>query len=243
MARREGSHNQMHAVPHRPAPRPAPRGFTILETMMALTIILVGVLAVIQAQRSFLYNNIWSSHAATANYLANEIREFTRALPRHDRFAGGLYFTFPGDPDSLAGWGPEPGDDSPEDLDDLDDFDGAVFGDAATLPDGFTEVTRFDGPINAFGAVVTETNWDGTVQTIDQGGDTVPVSMRGWTQIVTVEKVDPWDYATPVPDNEFEPNVRDVDEYPLLVTVRVLYQGEFAEEAPPVTEVSWVVSP
>jgi hypothetical protein len=176
--------------------------------MMAMTILIVGVLAVIQAQRSFLYNNIWSSHAATANYLANEIRELTRAFPRHDRFAGGLYFATPGDAGTLTGWGTEPGDDNPDDLDDLDDFDGAVFGDAAALPEGFTEANRFDGPINAFGSVITETLWDGTVEMVEEG---VPVSMRGWTQIVTVDKVDPWDYATVVPDATFDNGVRDVD--------------------------------
>lgn len=207
---------------------------------MALTIILVGVLAVIQAQRSFLYNNVWSSHAATANYLANELRELTRAFPRHDRFAGGLYFAVDGDADSLAGWGPEIGDDDPSDLDDLDDFDGAVFGDAATLPEGFTEESRFDGPINAFGTVITETLWDGSTEMLDEDN---AVSMRGWTQIVSVRKVDPWDYSVVLENNATEDGVRDVDEYPLLVTVRVLYQGEFSEEAPPVTEVSWVVPP
>ena len=243
MARRFGSPNSTHP------PRPAVRarrvrtGFTLLETMLALTIVLVGVLAVVQAQQSFLYNNVWSSHAATANYLANEVREMTRAFPRHDRFSGGLYLAVAGDPSSLTGWGPEPGDDLPSDLDDLDDLDGAVFGDAATLPEGFTEVTRFDGPVNAFGDVIPETLWDGATETVEAGGEQVAVSMRGWTQIVTVEKVDPWDYSTVVPNEELEANVRDVDEYPLLVTVRVLYQGEFSESAPSVTEVSWVVPP
>ena len=235
MARRTGTNQSRHTPTLRRA-----RAFTLLETMMALTIILVGVLAVIQAQRSFLYNNIWSSHAATATYLANEIRELTRAFPRHDRFAGGLYFTSPGDEGSLTGWGPEAGDDAPDDLDDLDDFDGAVFGNAATLPEGFDEITRFAGPINAFGEVITETLWDGSVEL---AAEDVPVSMRGWTQIVTVQKVDPWDYSTVVPDAEVEDGVRDVDEYPLLVTVRVLYQGEYSEEAPAVTEVSWVIPP
>lgn len=243
MARRFGSPNSSHSLGPALRARPVRPGFTLLETMLALTIVLVGVLAVVQAQQSFLYNNVWSSHAATANYLANEVREMTRAFPRHDRFSGGLYLAVAGDPSSLAGWGPEPGDDLPSDLDDLDDLDGAVFGDAAALPVGFTEVTRFDGPVNAFGEVIPETKWDGSTETVEAGGAEVNVSMRGWTQIVTVEKVDPWDYATVVLDNELEANVRDVDEYPVLVTVRVLYQGAFAESAPTVTEVSWVVPP
>jgi len=234
--------------PTNPEVRPTPSavtrdGFTLLETMLALTIVIVGVLAVVQAQQSFLFNNVWSSHAATANYLANEIREMTRVFPRHDRFSGGLYLATPGDADTLTGWGVEPGDDAPADLDDLDDLDGAVFGDSTTLPDGFTMVNRYDGPINSFGEMIPETMWDGSTEMTTVDGDEVAVSMRGWTQIVTVHKVDPWDYSTIVDDNQFEAGVRDVDDYPLLVTVQVLYQGAFSESAPPVTEVSWVVPP
>lgn len=221
----------------------APRGFTLLETLLALTITLVGVLSVMQAQRSFLYNNQWSSQAATANYLANEIRELTRSFPRHDQTSGGIYLTVPGDPNSLAGWGPEPNEVSVGDLDDLDDLDGAVFGNAVNLPADFTMTRRYPGPINAFGEVITETKWDGTEETVEVDGETVPVSMRGWTQIVTVEKVDPWDYSVVVPDNEYETGVRDVDEYPLKVTVTVLYEGTWTLAAPAITQVSWIVPP
>jgi hypothetical protein len=211
--------------------------------MLALTITLVGVLSVMQAQRSFLYNNQWSSHAATANYLANELRELTRSFPRHDKTSGGIYYTIPGDPDSLAGWGPEPNEVEVADIDDLDDLDGAVFGNAVNLPDGFTMTRRYPGPINAFGQVITETKWDGTEEVVEVDGESVPVSMRGWTQIVTVEKVDPWNYSVVVPDNESDTGVRNVDEYPLKVTVTVLYEGTWTLEAPAITEVSWIVPP
>jgi len=218
-------------------------GFTLLETMLAMTIVLVGVLSVLQAQRSFLYNNQWSTHAATASYLANEVRELTRALPRHDRFAGGVYFATPGDPDSLAGWGPEASETAVADLDDLDDFDGAVFGDAATLPEGFAVSQRFPGPINAFGQPIAETTWDGQEMMLQLGDELTPVRMQGWTQVVTVDKVDPSDFSVVVDDAAFESGERDVHEYPVRVTVTVLYQGVWTDEAPAVTEVSWVVSP
>ena len=62
------------------------QGFTLLETMLALVIIGVGVLAFVDAQTSFIRSNNWSSQAATGMLLANEIRELTRTLPRHRRF-------------------------------------------------------------------------------------------------------------------------------------------------------------
>jgi prepilin-type N-terminal cleavage/methylation domain-containing protein len=219
------------------------RGFTLLETMLALTIILVGVLSVLQAQRSFIFTNQWSTHAATASYLASEIRELARSLPRHDRFSGGLYFTTPGNPDTLQGWGPEPGETLIGDLDDLDDLDGAVFGDAGTLPAGFTMSRRFAGPINAFGELITETLWDGGTLEVEVSGETVPVSMQGWTQIVSVEKVDAADYSIALADNAAQTGVREVDQYPVRVTVTVLYQGVWTSEAPAITEVSWVIPP
>ncbi|MEO1128287.1 MAG: hypothetical protein AAFX05_01110 [Planctomycetota bacterium] len=218
-------------------------GFTILETMLAMSIILVGVLSVIQAQRSFMFNNQWSSHAATANYLANEIREMTRTLPRHDRFSGGLYFSTPGDESTLSGWGLETNELLIADIDDLDDLDGAVFGTATDFPEGFTMTQRFTGPINAFGEVIDEVMWDGSVETVELDGEVTEVAMRGWTQIVEVEKVDPWDYSLAVDLTENEANVRSVDEYPLRVTVTVLYQGVWTTEAPPITSVSWIVPP
>lgn len=217
--------------------------FTLLETLLALTITLVGILSVVQAQRSFLYNNQWSSQAATANFLASEVRELTRSFPRHDRFSGGIYLTTDGDPDSLTGWGTEANETLIEDLDDIDDFDGAVFGDATNLPDGFTMSRRYPGPINAYGTIITETKWDGSEETVSVEGVSVPLAMRGWTQCVRVEKVDPWDYSTVVPDAQFETSVRDVDEYPLRVTVIVLYEGVWTNESPAITEVSWIVPP
>ncbi len=237
----------MSARRAQPSRRNARGGFTLIETGVALVIISVGLLAVMQAQQAFLVKNAWSSNAATAGYLADEIRERTRAMPRHDRFAGGLYFTDPDNPATLNGWGPEPDETDAEDLDDLDDFDGAVFGNATTFPAGFVMTRRYPGPIDALAQAIPNTLWDGTSETIDVAGTPQPVTMRGWTQIVRVEKVDPYDYATPVPTNQelivSGETLREVDRYPLRVTVTVLFKGEFDTTAQPVGGASWIVPP
>lgn len=231
------------------APRGRARAFTLLEAALATLIIGVGVLAMVEAQQSFLQRNAWSTGGATATYLANELREMTRRMPRHDRFSGGLYFLDPSDPSSLRGWGPEPGEDAPEDLDDLDDFDGAVFGDATRLPEGFTMSRRYPGPINAFGTPIPETRYDGSVETFLPPGATEPVevAMRGWTQIVTVRKVEPTDITTAVAmaavASQGGAVVRAVDRFPLRVTVAVLRQADPAADAEVMTSLSWVVMP
>lgn len=237
--------------PRRAAPaRPNRAGFTLIETMLALTIILVGVLAVMQAQRTFLSNNQWSTHAASATYLANEIREMSRRLPRHDPSSGGLYLTEHMNPATVTGWGPETGETEPDDIDDLDDLDGVVFGEAVDLPDGFTLSRRYTGPVNAFAELIAETAWDGSVETIEVDGDAVPVAMRGWSQLVTVEKVDPADYSQEAPLGAFTADAADASryarragDYPLRVTVLVLYEGVWTAESRVVAEVSWIVPP
>ncbi|MEQ9616602.1 MAG: hypothetical protein RLN60_01060 [Phycisphaerales bacterium] len=222
-------------------------GFTLIETGLALVIISVGLLAIMQAQQAFLVKNAWSSNAATSGYLADELRELTRPMPRHDRFSGGLYYATPGDTGTLTGWGPEAGETDASDLDDLDDFDGAVFGNATNFPAGFTMTRRYPGPINALGDAIANTLWDGTSEMVEVDGEMQPVTMRGWTQIITVEKVDPFNYATPVADNAQitagSALVRAVDRYPVRVTVTVLFQGEFDTQAQPVSGASWIVPP
>jgi hypothetical protein len=208
----------------------------------------VGVLAVVEAQQSFLQRNSWSTSASTATYLANEIRELTKHMPRHDRLSGGIYYTTPGDTTTFTGWGPEAGETDITDLDDLDDFDGAVFGGATTLPNGFTMTHRYEGPINAFGEVIPQTLYDGTTEMAsDPDGDQVAVSMRGWTQLVTVQKVNPYNINTVVADNAQQTSgatvQRAVDRYPVRVTVTVLYQPDANTAPETVTRMSWVVMP
>jgi len=220
-----------------------------METALATVIIGVGVLAVMQAQQSFLQQNNWSTNSSTATYLANEIREMSSVFPRHDRFSGGIFFATPGDPATFTGWGPETGEMLTQDIDDLDDLDGAVFGSATTFPTGFTMTRRYPGPINAFGDVIPETMYDGTTETFTPVGSQVPVDvpMRGWTQIVQVNKVDPYDLGTNVANSAELVSagqvLRRVDRYPLRVTVTVLYSPDANTPAVEVTSINWVAMP
>ena len=110
------------------------RAFTLIEASLATVIVGVGVLAIVEAQQAFLQKNAWSTHTSTAMFLANEIREMTRNMPRHDAFSGGVYFLDPTAHTGFRGWGPEPDEVSALDFDDLDDFDGVAFGTAPNLP-------------------------------------------------------------------------------------------------------------
>ncbi len=116
-------------------------GFTLIETALATIIVGVGVLAMVSAQMAFHQQNAWSTHSSIATHLANEIREMTWTLPRHDPVTGDV------------NWGPE-GDNeaSFQDYDDLDDFDG--------LDGGLI----FSPPINARREVIA--NMDGWTQTV-----------------------------------------------------------------------------
>lgn len=91
------------------------RGLTLIEAALATIIIGVGVLAIVYAQEAFHRQNRWATHAAIGAQLANEIREMTLNLPRHDPITGTAY------------WGPGPTELSVLDYNDLDDFDGEVF--------------------------------------------------------------------------------------------------------------------
>ena len=130
-------------------------GFTLLETSLALVIIGVGVLAFVEAQQSFVKNNSWSSQAATGAYLANEIREFSRRLPRHDPVIG-LYLDA-ANGNALVGWGLEGGETDVTDINDVDDLDGITFG-----------AGGYPGPINAMGELVPQTDANGRVLTDDE---------------------------------------------------------------------------
>lgn len=208
-------------------------GFTLLETMMALVIIGVGVLAFVEAQKSFIQANSWSSQAATGQLLANEIRERMRRLPRHDPVLG-LFLQAGANNSSstLVGWGRETQGQTVADLNDVDDFDGLTFGVAGQYP----------GPINAFGEVIPQTNPDGTPLR-DAAGNAV--GMRGWTQTVRVDKVEPYNFAT-VRDRAYVQAAtssvpgRAVDQFPLRVTVIVSFQGPLDVQPQEVTRLVWI---
>jgi hypothetical protein len=215
----------------------------LLETSLATVIIGVGVLAIVEAQQAFLRKNSWSSHTATAMFLANEIREMTRTLSRHDPFSGGLYWEDPDAHTGFRGWGPEAGEIGVDDFNDLDDYDGIAFGAAPAGDLPGVRTIQFEGPINSFGEVIPEMSWDGAV-VVDVDGN--PVPMRGWTQFIEVTKVESTDLTVGLADEFYEPAAGidpeiEVGHYPVRVVVSVMYQGPFDTNASLVTQIEWVV--
>lgn len=90
------------------------RGFTLLETTLAIVIVGTGALAILAAQQAFHKQNDWAQRSSTALLLANELRELTLTLPRHDPITG---------TDTV---GREAGESTVADFDDVDDFAGVV---------------------------------------------------------------------------------------------------------------------
>ena len=134
---------------------------------------------------------------------------------------------------TLRGWGPDGGEILLTDYDDLDDFDGVRFGVGGDFP----------GPINAFGEPIYQIDMNGAV-VLDSNN--VPVTMQGWSQVVFVEKLHPFNTSTAVADDFSEAATADfagrtVDRYPLRVTVVVEYQENSTAPVDEITRVSWVV--
>lgn len=210
------------------APRGAQRGrrgFTLLETLMSLVIVGVGVLAFVDAQASFHRSNAWSSQAATAMLLGNEIRALTERLPRHDPVTG---------LSSSAGWGSESGETDILDIDDLDDLDGVRFGSGGT----------FVGPIDAFGNVIPQIAPDGSV--VMNGSD--PVPLEGWSQRIIVEKVDHYNFNQVRGDYYQQTASAQLpaiapDSFPLRITVFVEFTPLNTGVSQEITRMSWVVPP
>lgn len=205
--------------------RRARRGFTLLETMLTLVIVAVGVAGVFDAYQNFFRANDWSTRTATASLLAAEIREFSRDFTKHDAVTG---LTLDGA--AAVGWGLEPGESSIDDLDDLDDLDGMRF----TFNGDNLQSLEFAGPINAAGNQVPQ-----YVTTATDSASGAQITF-GWEQRVTVEKVDPFDYSL-VREDAYATADIDIDEFPVRVTVVVLYQDLFDPEPLEITRVSWIV--
>lgn len=207
--------------------RAARRGFTLLESALALVIIGVGITALIEAHTVLSRANQWSTQSATAAYLAGEIRERLRRLPRHDPVNG----LFINGSNQLVGWGPDSGETTLVDYDDVDDYDGATFGATGNFP----------GPIDAQGGLIPSVDDRG--QVIAVSGQVVPLA--GWSQTVTVEKVDPDNFSVVRASIYVRPAVGPVpalgvDQFPLRVTVVVRFQGIDDLAPVEISRVTWI---
>lgn len=213
--------------------------FTLIETALATIIIGLGVLALIESQQSFMKANNWSTHSATAAYLANEVREIMRTLPKHDPVTG-LYLEDGDSGSTLRGWGPETGETDLTDFDDLDDFDGMVLSADGTVG---PEDGNLPGPVDAFGNIIPEIAADGSVRTDEHD---IPMALQGWSQRISVEKVDPYNTAVVRSDEYVMPAQGNfaglgVDQFPLRVTVTVRYQGPGETNPTDIAKVTWIV--
>ena len=132
IAQRTGSDpaNRQSAIGNRQLRRRRAGGFTLIEAALTTVIISTGVLAILAAQQAFHKKNDWAQRSGTALLLANELRELTMVLPKHDPFTGKDNF------------GPEENETSLADYDDVDDFAGPV-------TTGIGQGLTFQPPINA----------------------------------------------------------------------------------------------
>ena len=81
-----------------------------------------GVLALVAAQQAYHQKNGYAKHVSTGLLLANEIREITFNLPRHDPITGQWVY------------GPEADEANVTQYDDIDDFGGGVNGPLTISP-------------------------------------------------------------------------------------------------------------
>ncbi|HZW10887.1 MAG TPA: hypothetical protein VFF69_13380 [Phycisphaerales bacterium] len=202
--------------------------FTLLEAALTLVILGVGVLAMVDAQSAFIQSNLWSSHAATGTFLAQEIRELSRHFSRHDPVRG-----LSPDGAGQVLFGMEEGEVTVGDIDDVDDLDGLRFGHEGNMA----------GPISATGAVIPEIGLDGEVE-LDGEGE--PVPMAGWAQQIVVEKVEPYDTSVVRADDYWRETDADgypplaLESFPARVTVIVTFTPAGGAELE-MARVSWIV--
>lgn len=109
-------------------------GFTLIEVLIAVLLVGIAIASLVVANISYTKANAAGTDLSTAEFLLEQLRELTVLLPVVDPNTNMLTF------------GPEAGETTLADYDDLDDFDGAVFSppisaDRATL-NGFAEFTQ-----------------------------------------------------------------------------------------------------
>jgi len=167
----------VHAQRQQPFRRAADaRGFTLLETALAIVIVGVGVLSMMAAQQAWHKQNDWAENVGLATRLGNEIREMTLTLPRHDPVTG------------VDTWGTELNEDVVADFDDLDDFDGAGSGLSFSGADS-------TGPLNSLRQpIVGLSDWSQEVQVWNvDPGDINAVVPDGTSELMVVEVTVFWD--------------------------------------------------
>jgi len=157
------------------------RGFWLVESAVAISVVGIGIVAIVGSQQAWHIQAVASEELATGMRLATEIREMSLLLPSNDPITGS------------ATWGPEAGELIPIDLDDLDDLDGAVFAETdgsgpldatgtvivgmsdwiqhiqvqcvdpfdvtSIVPDGLSEVVRIDVTVMHIGEEITRLTW------------------------------------------------------------------------------------
>lgn len=110
-------------------------GFTLIEAALTTVIVGTGVLSIVAAQQAYHQKNDWAQRTATGMLLANEIRELTLPLPRHDPISG------------ATNLGPESNEGSDvTKWDDLDDFAGGI---TVYLTQDVSKRPIFSPPINS----------------------------------------------------------------------------------------------
>jgi prepilin-type N-terminal cleavage/methylation domain-containing protein len=91
------------------------RAFTLVEVMIAVVLIGIAIAALVASNAAFTQANSFGIDLSTAEFLIEEIRELTTPLAVVEP------------PDDRSTWGPETGEATVTDYDDLDDFDGTAF--------------------------------------------------------------------------------------------------------------------
>ena len=154
----------------------ARRGFTLLESALAIVIVGVGVLAMMAGQQAWHFQNDWAEQVGLAARLGNEVREMTLTLPRHDPVTG------------VATWGSEANEVDVLDFDDLDDFDGNGTGVTFAGSDG-------TGPLNSLRQpIIGLSDWSQEVRVWNvDAGDINSVVADGASDMMLVEVTVFWD--------------------------------------------------
>ena len=90
-------------------------GFSFIEVLLAIILVGIAVASLVAVNASFTRENAAGTELSTAEFLIEQIRELTIQLPVVDPETENEFF------------GPEAGETTLADYDDLDDLDGAAF--------------------------------------------------------------------------------------------------------------------